>query len=59
MSDFTILVTEINMYLPPEPLTAYLKTETLNRTLPGENSIEEGRKIYLRLIHTEYLGMVF
>lgn len=51
LSDFTTLVTRINMYPPsiyPDPLTAYLETETLDRTLPGVNSIKEGKKIYLQ-----------
>ena len=38
------------MYLPciGDPLEEYLKTETLARALPGVNSIEEGKKIYLQ-----------
>jgi ASC-1-like (ASCH) protein/ABC-type dipeptide/oligopeptide/nickel transport system ATPase subunit len=47
---FDVVVTGITRYLPSigDPLTEYLTTETLERTLPGVSSIEEGRKIYLQ-----------
>jgi ASC-1-like (ASCH) protein len=47
---FDVIVSKVNMYLPSigDPLTAYLENETLERTLPGVSSIEEGRKIYLQ-----------
>jgi ASC-1-like (ASCH) protein len=47
---FNMEVTGVTMYLPNigDPLTEYLITETLARTLPGISTVEEGRKIYLQ-----------
>lgn len=47
---FKTRVKSVTMYLPSigEPLTAYLEGETLERTLPNVNSIEDGRNIYLQ-----------
>jgi len=60
---FETQVMGVTKYLPSigDPLTAYLETETLNRDLPGVQSLEEGRKIYLQWSTQEEiktLGMI-
>lgn len=47
---YTVKVDCVNLYLPSigDPLTEYLREETLARTLPGVNDLEEGRKVYLQ-----------
>lgn len=43
-------VSAVNLYLPScgDPLGEYLRHETLARTLPGIQTMEEGRRIYLQ-----------
>lgn len=47
---FDVKVTGLTVYPPSleDPLTSYLESEALERALPGVNSLEEGRRIYLQ-----------
>lgn len=49
-ADYLCIVKGVTYYPSTldDPLTSYLIGETLERTLPGINSIEEGRRIYLQ-----------
>lgn len=51
----------INQYLGVDALEKYLKTETLKRTLPGIENLEDGKMIYLQwstLVEIAQYGML-
>lgn len=45
---FYVLVTNVIPYGGEDPLLSYLQKEGLNKTLPGIESFEEGKRIYLQ-----------
>jgi ASC-1-like (ASCH) protein len=45
---FKAIVTGINYYRGEEPLREYLEGETLERALPGVQTIDEGVAVYLQ-----------
>ena len=53
---FSAKVVKINKYVGKDPLTEYLQSESLSKTLPGIETLEEGRNVYLKFYTREQIA---